>query len=158
MSIIYKTKEGVEVYSNKNSLHDVEYIMYGLYTGVKWQCVEFARRFLIQVKGVTFDSIPNAFQIFDLPYFKNLIGIKIPINKYKNGSYYPPKKYSLLIWKSNTENKSGHVAVVTNIGLDWIEITQQNEDIPVRILHLELYYGYPIYVIREPNLLGWINF
>ena len=38
----------------------------GAMTGFKYQCVELARRYLIINHGVTFDSIPMAFDIFDL--------------------------------------------------------------------------------------------
>lgn len=38
----------------------------GVYYGIKWQCVEYARRYLIDVTGHTFESIDYAWQIFDL--------------------------------------------------------------------------------------------
>ncbi|MDP2193741.1 MAG: hypothetical protein Q8K36_04385, partial [Alphaproteobacteria bacterium] len=34
-------------------------------TGMKWQCVEYARRWLIQNKGLTFDDVTYAWQIWD---------------------------------------------------------------------------------------------
>lgn len=36
-----------------------------VYSGVKWQCVEYARRYLIMVYGVTFESVDNAFNIWE---------------------------------------------------------------------------------------------
>jgi len=155
--MLWKTKEGIIVYSNKENKGTSHFIN-GLYTGLCWQCVEFARRYLIITQGITFDSIPNAYQIFDLPYFKTLTGTPVFIQKCINGSATPPRLNSLLIWSSLiSKQKTGHVAVVTDIGSHWIEITQQNEDEPVRRLQMKHNYGYPICKFDEPFLLGWIN-
>ena len=35
----------------------------GIYTGIKGQCVEFVRRYLIMNNGVTFSDVDSAFQI-----------------------------------------------------------------------------------------------
>ena len=50
---------GVDAYSNQlgktNSLDSNYYN--GIYTGQKWQCVEFARRYLIIKEGITFTQL-----------------------------------------------------------------------------------------------------
>ena len=133
-----------------------------IYTGLKWQCVEFARRYLIINYNITFDSIDNAYNIFDLPYFISLKNnMIIPIRKYVNGSKTPPMKDSLLIWNSD-HKKTGHVAIITNINNDMITIAEQNYNNNSwngnnysRKLKIVFDNGY---YIKSNNILGWINY
>ena len=50
---------------------------HGVPTGFTYQCVELARRYLIINHGVTFESIPMAYDIFDL---KNVQVLKVEIS------------------------------------------------------------------------------
>ena len=59
-----KDKTGLQNRSDfQSSLNDT-------FFGFKWQCVELARRYLVLNYGVTFESIPMAFDIFDLKSVK----------------------------------------------------------------------------------------
>ena len=49
----------------------------GTFFGFKWQCVELARRYLVINHGVTFESIPMAYDIFDLKNVKASYGLKM---------------------------------------------------------------------------------
>lgn len=147
---------GVTIHSPQNQ-SDRPHYLNGIYTGVEWQCVELARRYLIQQHQITFSSIPNAYDIFALPYFFRLDGKKVDIQKHVNGSSILPHVGSLLIWNKSKESKTGHVAIVTKVTSHWIEIIQQNEPEPIRILYF--YWNFNLsYYIDEPYLLGWINF
>jgi len=147
-------------YANNNSNKN-NYIN-NIYTGLKWQCVEFARRYLIINYNITFDSIDNAYNIFDLPYFISLKNnMMIKINKYVNGSKTPPMKDSLLIWNRYYKN-TGHVAIITNIDNDIITIAEQNYNNNSwngnnysRKLKIVFNNGY---YIMNNNILGWINY
>ena len=58
-----------------------------MFYGAKWQCVEFARRWLIEVKGHTFPSIGMAYTIFDLTYLIRLADdAHIPLERIPNGN------------------------------------------------------------------------
>jgi hypothetical protein len=73
----------------------------GHFCGYKWQCVEYARRWLIQVKGITFRSIPMAYHIFQLDYFNQVSdNKKVPVIKYLNGHTTPPVAGDVLIWQA----------------------------------------------------------
>ncbi len=74
--IIGITDQGVIAFSNENSNHQANYYQ-GIYTGLKYECVEFVRRWLIIVYGITFESVDHAKDIYNLNYFSN----KIPIKK-----------------------------------------------------------------------------
>jgi len=118
--IIGITDQGVIAFSNKNSNHQANYYQ-GIYTGLKYECVEFVRRWLIIVYGITFDSVDHAKDIYDLNHFSN-----IPIKKCINGS----DKISfgdLVIWTNKGEFKEhGHVAVVVKIKDNQVYIAEQN--------------------------------
>ncbi len=53
-----------KIFSSRESYrHEAD----GVYFGAKFQCVEFSRRYLVNVYGFTFASIGMAYEIFDLP-------------------------------------------------------------------------------------------
>ena len=163
----------VTSYSNyNNNNHDNNYInnnvvnnnvVNNIYTGERWQCVEFARRYLIINYNITFDSVENAYNIFDLSYFISLKNnMIIPIRKYINGSSISPHIGSLLIWDMNYKN-TGHVAIITNIYDDYITIAEQNyNDMSWNgnsySRKLKLVVDNGRYYIVNKNILGWITY
>ena len=148
--------------SNKNNYVNNIYVN-NIYTGLKWQCVEFARRYLIINYNITFNSIDNAYNIFDLPYFISLKNnMIIPIRKYVNGSKTPPMKDSLLIWNRYYKN-TGHVAIITNIDNTTITIAEQNYNNNSwngnnYSRKLKIVFDNGMYYIASNNILGWINY
>ena len=160
----------VIAYSNKYNLTrtsnicDYNYINRdgtNIFSGIKWQCVEYARRYLILTHNITFKSIDNAYQIFDLPYFTTLNNNIVNITKYLNGSKILPHIGSLLIWDKNYK-ETGHVAIITSIQSYYITIAEQNYDTKswngkpysrkLKLLYNDGYY------IKSDNVLGWINY
>ena len=129
----------------------------GYFTGLKWQCVEFARRYLIITYKISFQEIETAEDIFRLNYFFNVHNnTLIPIKKYVNGSMVLPHVGSLLIWSKSKELKFGHVAVITSINSKYIVIREQNWDNKnIRKLKLKYNNGY---YIMEKDIIGWINY
>ena len=58
-----------------------------LYYGPRYQCVEFARRWLIHVAGITFSEVGMAYEIFDMPHTIRVKDKeKIPWTNIPNGS------------------------------------------------------------------------
>lgn len=101
-----------------------------VFTGMRWQCVEYARRWLIINKSVTFDSIDYAYQIYDLETVSNL---DIPNENFKfisfnNGSEMPPAFGDLIIYPKTDDSPVGHVAVVVgvNIKSQYVDLAEQN--------------------------------
>jgi hypothetical protein len=125
--IIGITDQNVIAFSNENSNHQANYYN-GIYTGLKYECVEFVRRWLIIVYGITFDSVDHAKDIYNLNHFLNILNPlqKIKIKKCINGS----DKISfgdLVIWTNQGEFKEhGHVAVVVKIEDNQVYIAEQN--------------------------------
>src|SRR4051794_5089245 len=93
----------VPAYSNRNSniFRIGRQYLHGIYTGYQWQCVEFARRWLLLRKSCVFKDIPCACDIWsDVPYIERVTdGQQFPLRRVANGSSEPPKKDSLLIYK-----------------------------------------------------------
>lgn len=100
----------------------------GLYMGYKWQCVEFARRWLYVNKGYIFNDVNMAYEIFNIRTVRDLHNNKLlPLNAFRNGSQRPPEPGCLLIWKEGGEfENTGHVAIVTEVTETYVRIVEQN--------------------------------
>jgi glutathionylspermidine amidase/synthetase len=100
----------------------------GVYTGYKWQCVEFARRWLLLNKGYVFDDIAMAYDIFRLDSVRVVDEDRhLPLRSFRNGSRRHPEPGCMLIWNEGGEfHVTGHVAIVTEVFPDGIRIAEQN--------------------------------
>ena len=47
-----------------------------IYTGIKWQCVEYARRWLLEEQGVVFGDVEIAADIWELQQVNNPLSNK----------------------------------------------------------------------------------
>jgi len=101
-----------------------------VFMGYKWQCVEFARRWLYINKGFIFNDIPMAYDIFHLKSVRLISSQEVlPLNSFENGSKRHPEAGALLIWDEGGEfEETGHVAIISEVFPDCIHIVEQNED------------------------------
>ena len=88
-------------------------------------------RYWLANYGVTFESIPMAYDIFRLTKGTRVVtDSAVPLNSHPNGSRVLPPKGSLLIWgkgkAGTTFQTTGHVAVVVNAGPSFVDIVEQN--------------------------------
>jgi glutathionylspermidine amidase/synthetase len=100
----------------------------GVYMGYKWQCVEFARRWLYLNHGYVFDDVPMAYDIFALHHVVRVADSRtLPLHSFANGCRRPPVPGCLLIWEEGGEFEvTGHVAIVTEVLPDRIRFAEQN--------------------------------
>lgn len=102
------------------------------FCGLRWQCVEFARRWLVLTRGLSFTGIDYASEIFDLPELLNVAtGLSAPwravLNGSECGSSGRPVVGALLIWdKGGAFEQTGHVAVITEVTGSAVRIAEQN--------------------------------
>ncbi|MGL4566835.1 MAG: bifunctional glutathionylspermidine amidase/glutathionylspermidine synthase, partial [Halioglobus sp.] len=76
----------------------------GVYMGYKWQCVEFARRWLYVNHGYVFDDVAMAYDIFALHHVTRLADNQLlPLHSFLNGSLRAPQVGCLLIWEEGGE-------------------------------------------------------
>lgn len=109
---------GVAAYSNCSArcvVFDPNRVR-GVYTGIRWQCVEYARRWLLDHHGVVYGDVDTAADIWDKiqSVTRMADGREIPLRTLVNGSVEPPKAGDLLIYASAYLG-TGHVAVVTAV-------------------------------------------
>jgi glutathionylspermidine amidase/synthetase len=121
----------VVAYSNCNAQCVVQepYYQKGTYTGIKWQCVEFARRWLLSNQGVVYGDVDIAADIWDKITVVTRVadGKKLKLESYPNGSTQAPQKGDLLIY-AQAYLHTGHVAVVTEVDLisGVVRVAEQN--------------------------------
>ncbi len=109
---------GVKAYSNCNNscVNPTPYFVSDTFTGIKWQCVEYARRWLLVNKNVVYGDVDIAADIWELeevisPDKKN----HKPFVSILNGdSQYGVQRGDLLIY-SRAFFGTGHVAVVLKV-------------------------------------------
>jgi hypothetical protein len=111
----------------------LESVVDGVFTGCKFQCVEFARRYLLVNAGAVFAGVDNAFEIMNLTSVRRITDdAELPLLASANGAApRPPAVGSLLIWApGDVIGSAGHVAVVVAAALTHIDIAEQNwEDV-----------------------------
>lgn len=102
----------------------------GVYLGYKWQCVEFARRWLYLNRGYIFDDVAMAYEIFRLSHVREVASNRLlPLKAFANGSQRLPEPGCLLVWDEGGEfTRTGHVAIVTEVLSDRVRIAEQNVD------------------------------
>ncbi|AOT45519.1 bifunctional glutathionylspermidine amidase/synthase [Enterobacter ludwigii] len=168
---------GVAIYSsNYGSLdprrypEDADFRSYigNEYMGHKWQCVEFARRFLFLNYGCVFTDVGMAWEIFSLRFLRQVVNDNIlPLQAFANGSKRAPQAGALLIWQKGGEfHETGHVAVITQLLDDKVRIAEQNvihSPLPLgqqwtRELRMTVENGtYTLHdTFNDTEILGWM--
>lgn len=99
----------------------------GYNLGLKYQCVEFVKRYYYEhLKHKIPDSFGNAKDFFDNTLSDGQKNERRNLTKYTNPSKTKPKEDDLLILDGTIFNKYGHVAIISNVADNVIEIIQQN--------------------------------
>jgi len=163
--VLGMTADGVKSYSNCQAqcvVFDPNQLD-GTYTGIKWQCVEFTRRWLIQNRGLTFGDVDVAADIWALNTLTRLSDQSaVPLKTYENGATRPPRRGDLLVYGREYLG-TGHAAIVLSVdrrkgSLRVAEQNYENRKWPGR-------YARTIPIIRKNGrywlldayLLGWMR-
>lgn len=100
---------------------------YGYNIGLKYQCVEFVKRYYYEkLKHQMPNSYGHAKDFFDAGLEDGSLNAERNLIQYRNGSSLPPREEDLIIFSGNALNPYGHVAIVTRTGEKELEIIQQN--------------------------------
>lgn len=134
----------------------------GTFTGIEWQCVELARRWLILNRGLTYGEVDVAADIWDrVQHFTRVAdGAAVPLDNLLNGDSTPPRPGDLLIYAESYLG-TGHVAVVTAVDpqTGWVRVAEQNfrnEPWPGDYAReVELLEHRGRYWVLDPHLIGW---
>ncbi|MGC1952950.1 MAG: hypothetical protein WA970_10345 [Gammaproteobacteria bacterium] len=70
----------------------------GTFTGIKWQCVEFARRWLLVEQGAVFEDVKTASDLWSEVQSLTRNGMRIPLENYLNDASETPQAGDLIIY------------------------------------------------------------
>lgn len=119
--------KNIEVYYNGiiySKAYGKNYSNDGYYYGQKWQCVEYIKRFYYEEKG---HKMPNAYgnakDYFDSNLQQGGLNKARGLIQYRNSGNVKPKPDDLIVF---TDTKFGHVAIITEVTDDYVEVIQQN--------------------------------
>lgn len=121
--------QGVYVYYNGgvNNAEGRNWGKDGYNIGLKYQCVEFVKRYYYEhYQHKMPNSFGNAIDFFDPKLVDGEKNLKRDLIQYRNPSSKRPEVGDLLIYSATKLNQFGHVAIVSKVDGDEVEIIQQN--------------------------------
>ncbi|SNR16256.1 CHAP domain-containing protein [Tenacibaculum jejuense] len=131
----------------------------GYNLGLKYQCVEFVKRYYYQhYQHQMPDSYGHAKSFFDANVSDGKLNSRRNLYQYKNPSQTKPQEGDLLVFKGTLLNRYGHVAIVSKVSKDAIEIIQQNPGpfSPSRE-KMVLTKSNNTWKINNDRILGWLR-
>lgn len=131
----------------------------GYNIGLQYQCVEFVKRYYYEhYKHKMPDSYGHALSFFDATLSDSTYSPKRDLFQFKNGSKSKPQIGDLLIYDGHTGNPYGHVAIISNVSDNTIEIIQQNPgpNGPSRAT-IELSNINNKWTLSQNRILGWLR-
>ena len=153
--------DGVKVYYNGGVDHVLERNVtkdnYNL--GLKYQCVEFVKRYYYEHSNHKMpDAYGHAKDFFDAEVKDGELNLKRDLSQFTNPSQSKPEVGDLMVFSGSVLNKFGHVAIISKVSQNEVEIIQQNpgpfsssrEVFEVKI-HRENYK------IDNKRVLGWLR-
>ena len=125
--------------------------------GLKYQCVEFVKRYYYyHFDHKMPDPSGHAKDFFDEKLGDIGFNEKRGLTQYRNVRYSIPQKGDLLIYGAHEGNPFGHVAIISKIDKDKIEIIQQNWGTQTRkSIPLVLYEN--IVTVADYYIKGWLR-
>jgi trypanothione synthetase/amidase len=151
-------------FSGERSIDD------NVFCGFKYQCVEFARRWLLERKGLVLPDVNWACHIFKLKTVKDAVTAEdVPVVAVRNGTEAKPEPDTLIIYPSSESNTVGHVGAITEVGDDYVCVADQN----YRFHKWESSYSYKLKLEHKDGVwtviddidpddveipLGWVTF
>lgn len=131
----------------------------GYNLGLKYQCVEFVKRYYYEHYHHKMpDSYGHAKDFFNSSLSDGAVNTRRDLKQFTNGSQSRPKQGDLLVFDATIWNKYGHVAIVSEVKEESIEMIQQNPgpDASSRVTyHLDQEEG--LWFIQSSTLLGWLR-
>ena len=95
--------------------------------GLRYQCVEFVKRYYYQQLGHRMpDTWGHAKSFYDPAIPHGQINPRRNLRQYQNGGSERPKVDDLLVFGPTQWNRYGHVAIVSRVTDHGVEIVQQN--------------------------------
>ena len=131
----------------------------GYNIGLKYQCVEFIKRYYYQqLKHKMPDSYGNAKDFYDPKTKDGKENMQRALIQFENPSLSKPKPDDILILAASATNEYGHVAIVSKVDNEELEIIQQNPGplAPSRAKFSIIKVG-KRYMVGSMRVLGWLR-
>ena len=152
--------DGVYVYYNGNVSHvEGRNTVDGYNLGLKYQCVEFVKRYYFEHYHHKMpDSWGHAKDFFDASVPDGKLNVKRNLLQFTNPSARKPQKGDLLVFKGTRLNSYGHVAIVAQVFDDAMVLIQQNPGpfaksrirIPIKKLNGK-------FKLVNQHIVGWLR-
>lgn len=129
----------------------------GYNLGLKWQCVEFVKRYYYEYFS---HKMPNSYghakEFFDDTLGDVAFNEERNLMQYRNTRYQAPMVNDLLVYGASNDNHFGHVAIISEVTDEYVEIVQQNMGKKSRV-RLQLINFEGIFTIADFNIKGWLR-
>ncbi|MDR3585731.1 MAG: CHAP domain-containing protein [Desulfosporosinus sp.] len=126
----------------------------GYYCGLKWQCVEFVKRFYYVAKHHRMpDGFGNAKDFFDPFLSQGGLNQQRGLKQYINGGNEKPEPDDILVF---TDPPYGHVAIVTKVTTNTLEVIQQNVKSSRQVFTLSV-INHHFFVGTSWKPVGWLR-
>lgn len=159
--IAVDSHKGVKVYHNGavRNVFGRNLTADGYNLGLKYQCVEFVKRFYYEAKKHKMpNSYGNAKEFFNASLSDGQFNKDRGLVQFTNGSMTKPRVDDILVFGSAPYNSFGHVAIVSKVQASQIEIVQQNPGPtnPSRE-YLPLKKDGAVWRVTTPYVVGWLG-
>jgi surface antigen len=152
---------GVNVYFNgmTDQTHGRNQTADGYNLGLKYQCVEFVKRYYYEkLRHKMPDTSGNAIDFFDTGIPSGKYNARRDLFQYRNPTRTKPRADDIVVFSVTSSNPFGHIAIISRVRDKEIEIVQQNagpfsatrETIPLR-------QEGDNWRIVHPRILGWLR-
>ena len=99
----------------------------GYNIGLRYQCVEFVKRYYYEHLGHAMpDPWGHARDFFDPALEDGEFNSRRGLTQYRNAGLSHPQAEDIVVFAPWLFNRFGHVAIVSRVGEDFVEIVQQN--------------------------------
>ena len=129
----------------------------GYNLGIKWQCVEFIKRYYYEnFHHKMPDSYGDAIDFYEPKLTDGAYSKRRDLWQFTNGSKSRPVTEDIIIFGGNEVNPYGHIALVSSTNADEVHIIQQNVGLYTRdTLPITMGEDGKWYV--EGNVLAWLR-
>jgi CHAP domain. len=149
----------VPVYYNTNISLPFHYSHDGYPYGIRWQCVEFIKRFYYDAFNHAMPNVyGHAVDFYDPHLIHASYNSDRGMYQYQNNQNTKPKINDLIVFNGTNNNPYGHVAIITAVNENSIEIIQQNSGFNSRD-ELSLISDRNNHKVIHPymEVLGWLR-
>lgn len=156
------THRGIAVYYNGrvSAVHGRNTTRDGYNLGLKYQCVEFVKRYYYERLG---HAMPNSYgharEFFDASVPDGGFNSDRGLKQFTNPGKFKPTEEAILVYGPTKFNAFGHVAIVTDVGSDKLSCISQNLGVgngTRRTYALEKTVD-GLWRINEPYVVGWLS-